>query len=66
MAKTGLEERAAIEHHRKELDITRFGTPEDVAGLVRFIVSPRGRWIHGAALDIDGGQVGPLRMSVYD
>lgn len=66
MAKTGLDESAAIEHHRKELDITRFGTPDDVAGLVRFIVSPRGRWIHGAALDIDGGQVGPLRMSVYD
>jgi 3-oxoacyl-[acyl-carrier protein] reductase len=66
MAKTGLEQDAAIEHHRKELDITRFGTPEDVAGLVRFIVSQRGRWIHGAALDIDGGQVGALRMSVYD
>ena len=66
MAKTGLEQEAAIEHHRKELDITRFGTPQDVAGLVRFVVSPRGRWIHGAALDIDGGQVGPLRMSVYD
>jgi 3-oxoacyl-[acyl-carrier protein] reductase len=66
MAKTGLDEAAAIEHHRKELDITRFGTPEDVAGFVRFIVSPRGRWIHGAALDIDGGQVDPLRMSRYD
>jgi len=66
MAKTGLEQEAAIEHHRRELDITRFGTVEDVAGLVRFVVSPRGRWIHGSALDIDGGQVGPLRMSVYD
>jgi hypothetical protein len=33
---------------------------------VRFVVSPRGRWIHGTALDIDGGQVEPLRMSVYD
>jgi len=66
MAKTGLDEAAAIEHHRKELDITRFGTPEDVAGLVRFVVSPRGRWIHGSALDIDGGQVDPLRMWRYD
>jgi 3-oxoacyl-[acyl-carrier protein] reductase len=66
MAKTGLEEGAAIEHHRKELDITRFGTPEDVAAFVRFVVSPRGRWIHGSALDIDGGQVDPLRMSRYD
>ena len=65
-AKTGLNEADAIEHHRKELDVTRFGTPQDVAGLVRFVVSPRGRWIHGTALDIDGGQVTPLRMSVYD
>ena len=48
MQRTGLDEAAAIEHHRKELDITRFGQPEDIAGLVAFIVSPRGRWLHGA------------------
>ena len=66
MKKTGLQEEQAIERHRKELDITRFGTPEDVAGLVRFIVSPRGSWIQGSALDIDGGQVEPLRMKAYD
>jgi 3-oxoacyl-[acyl-carrier protein] reductase len=66
MKKTGLPEAQAIEHHRRELDITRFGTPEDVAGLVRFIVSPKGRWIHGSAIDIDGGQVDPLRMTAYD
>lgn len=64
--KTGLSEAEAIEHHRKELDITRFGTPADVAGMVRFIVSPKGSWIHGSAIDIDGGQVGPLRMMAYD
>jgi 3-oxoacyl-[acyl-carrier protein] reductase len=63
---TGLDEAAAIEHHRKELDITRFGQPEDIAGLVAFIVSPRGRWLHGSAIDMDGGQVDPLRMSRYD
>jgi hypothetical protein len=34
--------------------------------LVRFIVSPQGRWLHGSAVDIDGGQVVPLRMSMYD
>ena len=66
MQRTGLDEAAAIEHHRKELDITRFGRPEDIAGLVAFIVSPRGRWLHGAAIDMDGGQVDPLRMSRYD
>jgi 3-oxoacyl-[acyl-carrier protein] reductase len=66
MQRTGLDEAAAIERHRSELDITRFGTPEDVAAVVRFIVSPRGRWLHGSAIDADGGQVVPLRMSNYD
>jgi len=66
MARTGLNEAAATEHHRRELNITRFGQPEDIAGLVAFIVSPRGRWLQGAAIDMDGGQVEPLRMSKYD
>jgi len=66
MARTGLNEAAATEHHRRELNITRFGQPADVAGLVAFIVSPRGRWLQGAAIDMDGGQVEPLRMSKYD
>jgi 3-oxoacyl-[acyl-carrier protein] reductase len=66
MKKTGLDEAAATERHRQDLDITRFGMPEDIAGLVRFIVSPRGSLLHGTAIDIDGGQVGPLRMSLYD
>ena len=66
MKKTGLDEAEATEHHRKELDITRFGKPQDVAGMVRFIVSDRGSWVHGSAIDIDGGQVGPLRMMAYD
>lgn len=66
MRKTGLDEASAIERHRKELNITRFGTPEDIAGLVAFMVSPRGRWLHGTGIDMDGGQVEPLRMSRYD
>jgi 3-oxoacyl-[acyl-carrier protein] reductase len=66
MKKTGLDEAAAIERHRRELDITRFGTPEDIAALVRFMVSPRGRLLHSTAIDMDGGQVVPLRMSLYD
>ena len=66
MKKTGLDEAAATERHRQDLDITRFGTPEDIAGMVRFIVSPRGSLLHGAAIDIDGGQVAPLRMSLYE
>ncbi|MFZ3310826.1 MAG: SDR family NAD(P)-dependent oxidoreductase [Xanthobacteraceae bacterium] len=66
MHKTGLDEDAATERHRQDLDITRFGMPEDIAGLVRFVVSPRGSLLHGTAIDMDGGQVNPLRMSMYD
>ncbi len=66
MKKTGLDEAAATERHRQDLDITRFGPPDDIAGMVRFVVSPRGRWLHGTAIDMDGGQSAPLRMSNYD
>ncbi|HUZ74163.1 MAG TPA: SDR family NAD(P)-dependent oxidoreductase [Stellaceae bacterium] len=66
MKSTGLDEATARERHRRELEITRFGTPEDVAALVAFVVSPRGRWLHGTAIDIDGGQWNPLRMAKYD
>lgn len=66
MKSTGFDEATAREHHRRELEITRFGKPEDVAALVAFAVSPRGRWLHGTAIDIDGGQWVPLRMAKYD
>jgi len=38
-----------------DLKITRFGQPGDVAGLVTFLLSDAGSFIHGAAIDIDGG-----------
>lgn len=35
--------------------ISRIGEPEDVAALAAFIVSPAGRLLHGALIDIDAG-----------
>jgi len=40
----------------ERMDFTQAGT-DDVANLVAFIVSPRGRWLHGATVDLDGGEV---------
>ncbi len=40
--------------------ITRIGEPEDIANLVAFIVSPAGRLLHGALIDMDGGQTKSL------
>ena len=35
--------------------VTRIGEPEDIANVVAFVVSPRGRFLHGALIDADGG-----------
>jgi 3-oxoacyl-[acyl-carrier protein] reductase len=60
MERTGRSEAEIREHHRREINFTRFGTPEDIASLIAFMVSPRGRWLHGATIDMDGGEVRAL------
>ena len=39
----------------KSARITCLGEPEDVAFLVAFLVSPRGRLLQGSLIDVDGG-----------
>jgi 3-oxoacyl-[acyl-carrier protein] reductase len=60
MERTGLSEAEVRAQHVRDINITRFGTPEDIASLVTFMVSPRGRWLHGATIDMDGGEVRAL------
>ncbi|MGF6721049.1 3-oxoacyl-[acyl-carrier protein] reductase [Paraburkholderia sp. GAS41] len=40
-----------------EAGITRYGTPEEIADLMAFIVSPAARWMTGSTLRMDGGEV---------
>ncbi|MFB9124067.1 SDR family oxidoreductase [Paraburkholderia dipogonis] len=40
-----------------EAGITRYGTPEEIAELMAFVVSPEARWMTGSSLRMDGGEV---------
>jgi 3-oxoacyl-[acyl-carrier protein] reductase len=60
MKRTGQPEATIRRQFCAEAGITRFGTTQDVAGLVCFIVSRNGSWLHGATIDLDGGEISVL------
>ena len=59
-AQKGLDEPAAARLMAQESGIARFGDPEEIARAVAFLASPANAYIHGAVLDIDGGQTRTL------
>jgi len=44
----------------REAGIIRYGKVEDVADLVAFLVSTRATWMHGATINLDGGEIAVL------
>jgi 3-oxoacyl-[acyl-carrier protein] reductase len=54
---TGETEAKIRSEFQAEFGITRFGTVEDIAGLIAFMASPHGRWLHGASIAMDGGEI---------
>ena len=57
IARSGASEADVRVQFCREAGTTRFGTPQDVADLVCFIVSERASWLHGATIDLDGGEI---------
>src|ERR1700750_1123006 len=57
MESTGQDEAAVRDEYRREFNTSRFGTVQDRGSFIAFLVSPHGRWLHGATIDIDGGEV---------
>jgi 3-oxoacyl-[acyl-carrier protein] reductase len=41
----------------KEAGIARYGTPDEIAEFMAFLVSPQAKWMTGSALRMDGGEV---------
>ncbi len=50
----GLEE--GMRQFSAQAGISRLGQPEEVAGLIAFLVSPAARWMTGSMLRMDGGE----------
>lgn len=54
-AEHGVDREAALKIFVREEKISQVGEPEDIAGLVAFLLSKHGRYIHGSLIDADGG-----------
>jgi 3-oxoacyl-[acyl-carrier protein] reductase len=47
----------AIKKFPQEAGITRFGKPEEIADLLSYLVSPAAKWMTGASVRMDGGEI---------
>lgn len=47
----------AVKKFPEEVGIARFGKPEEIAELMAFMVSPAAKWLTGASVRMDGGEV---------
>jgi 3-oxoacyl-[acyl-carrier protein] reductase len=47
----------AIKKFPEETGISRFGTPEEIADLLSYLVSPAAKWMTGTSVRMDGGEI---------
>jgi len=47
----------AIKKFPEEAGISRFGKPEEIADLLGFLVPPTAKWMTGASVRMDGGEI---------
>jgi len=47
----------AVKKFPEEVGISRFGKPEEIADLIAYLVSPAAKWMTGASVRMDGGEI---------
>jgi 3-oxoacyl-[acyl-carrier protein] reductase len=47
----------ALKRFPEEAGIARYGTPEEIAELLAFMVSPHAKWMTGTSVRMDGGEI---------
>ena len=47
----------AMKEFPKEVGISRYGQPEEIADLLAFMVSPAAKWMTGTSVRMDGGEI---------
>jgi 3-oxoacyl-[acyl-carrier protein] reductase len=52
----GMSVEEAIKRFPEEAGIARYGEPEEIAGLMAYLVSQEARWLTGASIRMDGGE----------
>src|SRR6476619_6791264 len=53
----GMTVEEATKKFPEEAGISRYGKPEEIAELMAFLVSPAAKWLTGASIRMDGGEV---------
>ena len=53
----GLSVDEAMQQFPEEAGIARYGEPEEIAGLMAYLVSKEARWLTGASVRMDGGEI---------
>lgn len=53
----GMTVEQAMKQFPEEAGIARYGEPEEIAGLMAYLVSKEARWLTGASVRMDGGEI---------
>ena len=53
----GMTVQEAMRQFPEKAGIARYGVPEEIAGLMAYLVSKEARWLTGASVRMDGGEI---------